>query len=102
MLAGIIGTTAPQIAAGLLLVGALAASGIDSVGGIPFLRAVRFHERQRMAAVYRTFIEMSELLPSIVYAIVLKYYDVSIVFILLGLGISLMSAFVWRYLPKTM
>ena len=102
LLCGIIGTSAPQIAAGLLLVGALAASGIDSVGGIPFLRAVRFHERQRMAAVYRTFIEMSELLPSIVYAIVLKYYDVSIVFILLGLGISLMSAFVWRYLPKSM
>ena len=100
--AGIIGTNAPQLAAVLLLVGALAASGIDSIGGIPFLRAVRFHERQRMAAVYRTFIEMSELLPSIVYAVVLRYYDVSIVFILLGLSVSLMSAFVWRYLPKSM
>ena len=99
--AGIIGTNAPQLAAALLLVGALAASGIDSIGGIPFLRAVRFHERQRMAAVYRTFIEMSELLPSVVYAVVLRYYDVSIVFILLGLSISLMSALVWRYLPKS-
>ncbi len=101
-LAGIIGTNAPQLAAVLLLMGALAASGIDSVGGIPFLRAVRFHERQRMAAVYRTFIEMSELLPSIIYAMVLRYYDVSIVFILLGLGVSLMSVFVWRYLPKSL
>ncbi len=100
--AGIIGTNAPQLAAVLLLVGALAASGIDSVGGIPFLRSVRFHERQRMAAVYRTFIEMAELLPSIIYAVVLHYYDVSIVFIILGLSVSLMSAIVWRYLPKSM
>ena len=100
--AGLIGVNAPQLAAVLLLIAALAASGIDSIGGIPFLRAVRFHDRQRMAAVYRTFIEMSELLPSIIYAVVLRYYDVSIVFILLGLSVSLMSALVWRHLPKSM
>ena len=99
---GVIGISAPQIVATLLLVGALAASGIDSVGGIPFLRAVHFHERQRMTAVYRTFIEMAELLPSIVYAVALRYFDVSIVFIILGTSISLMSVVVWRYLPKTM
>ena len=100
--AGLVGTSTPQLAAVLLLLGALAASGIDSVGGIPFLRSVRFHERQSMTAVYRTFIEMSELLPSIVYAVALRYFDVSIVFIILGASLSLMSVLSWRYLPKSM
>ena len=100
--AGLSGVTLPLLAAGLLLFAALAASGIDSIGGIPFLRAVRFHERQRMTAVYRTFIEFSDLIPSIIYAIALRHFDVSVVFILLGSGISVMSILAWRHLPKTM
>ena len=51
----------PYIAMFFLLFGAFAASGLDGVGGIPFLRAVRTHERQRMAAVYRTYIDFSDL-----------------------------------------
>ncbi|WP_196502527.1 MFS transporter [Aestuariivirga litoralis] len=102
LLTGFFGTTFPYLAAAMLLLGALAASGIDSIGGIPYLRSVRFHERQRMTAVYRTFLDFSDLLPSIVYAVALKYYDVSIVFIILGGSVSLMSVLVWRYLPKSM
>ncbi len=100
--AGFAGLHLPLLAAGLLLAAALAASGIDSIGAIPFLRAVRFHERQRMTAVYRTFIEFSDLVPSIIYAIALQRFDVSIVFVILGGLISAMSILVWRYLPKSM
>ncbi len=100
--AGAFGTAAPQLAAVILLIAALGASGIDSVGGIPYLRAVRFHERQRMTAVYRTFIEFSELLPSIIYAVALRYFDVSVVFIILGACVSLMATLSWRHLPKSM
>ena len=58
--AGIAGTASPYVAIGCLLLGSVAASALDGVGGIPFLRAVRHHERQRMAAVYRTYIDFSE------------------------------------------
>ncbi len=102
LLAGTFGTSAPIVAAGALLLGALAASGIDSLGGIPYLRAVKYHERQRMTAVYRTFIECSDLFPSIIYAVALKYFDVSIVFILLGACLSIMCVLVWRFLPRSM
>ena len=100
--AGGFGTTHPIIAACFMLAGALAASGIDSVGGIPYLRAVKFHERQRMTAVYRTFLEFSDLIPSLVYSVALRYADVSIVFLLLGGFVSLISVLSWRYLPKAM
>lgn len=100
--AGVAGIHAPILAAGLLLVAALFASGIDSVGGIPYLRAVRPHERQRMTAVYRTFIEFSDLIPSLIFAVALRHFDVSIVFIILGGCLSAMSVLVWRYLPKSM
>jgi len=102
LFAGFAGLRMPLLAAALLLVAALAASGIDSVGAIPYLRAVRFHERQRMTAVYRTFIEFSDLIPSIIYAIALQRFDVSIVFVILGGSISTISILVWRYLPKSM
>ncbi len=102
LMAGIAGINAPLLAAGLLLVAALFASGIDSVGGIPYLRAVRPHERQRMTAVYRTFIEFSDLIPSLIFTVALRHFDVSIVFIILGGALSAMSVLVWRYLPKSM
>ena len=100
--AGLLGTSSPFAAAALLLLAALFASGIDSVGGIPFLRAVRPHERQRMTAVYRTFIDFSELIPGFIFAIALSFFDVSIVFVILGACLSVLAVLVWRYLPKSM
>jgi Major Facilitator Superfamily len=100
--AGVLGVQSPIAAAALLLVGALFASGIDSVGGIPFLRAVRPWERQRMTAVYRTFIEFSDLIPGFIFAFALSFFDVGVVFIILGVCISSLALLTWRYLPKSM
>ena len=100
--AGLFGAHSPLAAAGLLLVASLFASGIDSVGGIPFLRAVKPLQRQGMAAVYRTFIEFSELVPGFVFAIALSYFDIGIVFIILGCCLSSLALLVWLYLPKSM
>lgn len=102
ILAGLFGVHAPVVASGLLLLASLFASGIDGVGGIPYLRAVRPSERQRMTAVYRTFIDFSELIPGFIFAIALSYFDVSIVFIILGVCLSALAVLVWRYLPKSM
>ena len=76
--AGIAGTAAPYVAMGCLLVGSVAASALDGVGGIPFLRAVRHRERQQMAAVYRTYIDFSELIPAFVFAFALLWLPIGI------------------------
>jgi len=100
--AGIAGTEAPYLAIGFLLMGALAGSALDGVGGIPFLRAVRPHERQRMTAVYRTSIEFSELIPSFIFAFALLWFEIGVVFVILGLWLGVMSFLTWRYLPRSL
>jgi len=83
-------------------VGSAAASALDGVGGIPFLRAVRPHERQRMTAVYRTYIDFSELIPSFVFSIALLYFQIQIVFIILGVALAVIGYVAWRHLPRSM
>ncbi|HUR43429.1 MAG TPA: MFS transporter [Aestuariivirga sp.] len=100
--AGIAGTHAPYVAIALLLAGALAGSALDGVGGIPFLRAVRPHERQRMTAVYRTAIEFSDLIPSFIFAFALLRFEIGAVFVILGLWLGFMGFLTWRYLPRSL
>jgi MFS family permease len=100
--AGIAGKGMPDMAMLFLLFGAFAASGLDGVGGIPFLRAVRPRERQRMAAVYRTYIDFSELIPAMIFAVALSYFEIGIVFVILGMALVLMGAIAFRYLPKSL
>jgi MFS family permease len=97
--AGLVGVNHPYITAALLLGGSLAATAIDGVGSIPFLRAVHSHERAEMTGVYRTYLDLSELLPTALFSIVLLYAPLSAVFLLLG-GWAMICGFVaWRYLP---
>jgi MFS family permease len=102
ILAGAVGTHAPYVTTAFLLCAAFFTSGLDSIGGIPYLRAVKPLERNRMTSVYRSFIECSELLPGLVFAFALSYFETPIVFILLGIsfiGFAIMS---WWHLPKSM
>lgn len=100
--AGAAGTHFPYVAIVLLLAGALAGSALDGVGGIPFLRAVRPYERQRMTAVYRTSIEFSELVPPFIFAFALLWFEIGAVFVILGLWLGVCGFLAWRYLPRSL
>lgn len=100
--AGIAGTNAPYAAMACLLMGSVAASALDGVGGIPFLRAVRHRERQQMAAVYRTYIDFSELIPAFVFAFALLWLPIGMVFVIMGVLLAAIGLVAWRYLPRSL
>ena len=93
---------APVMAAALLIGGALAAAFLDGVGSIPYLRSVRTRERAAMTGVYRTYLELSDLIPSAVYAIALLFAPVSVTFAILAVWLLVCSAITWTYLPKSL
>jgi MFS family permease len=92
----------PYFTAGFLLAGSFACVGLDAVGGVPFLRFVKPRERHFMAPVYRTYIDLSELIPSIVYAFALLYFSTPIVFGLLGSFLFILAGVTWQHVPKSM
>jgi MFS family permease len=100
--AGTAGETAPLVAAAFLLVCSFFAAGLDALGSTPFLRAVRSFERPQMAAVYRTYLDLSELLPPLVYSVVLAFFGLGSVFITLGIFCAVCGCLTWRHLPKSM
>jgi MFS family permease len=100
--AGHAGTAQPIVAAILLLIAATANSVLDGVGGIPYLRAVRAHERPQMTGVYRSYIDFSDLLPSLTYSFVLLAFPLGSVFCILGVWLAIVGLVAWRYLPRSM
>lgn len=91
----------PLAVALCMTLGALCCVALDAVGNIPFLRAVHPYERAEMTTVFRTYIDASELLPPLLFALVLSLFDLRAVFVVMGLA---MVAFaLWpRFLPRRM
>jgi predicted MFS family arabinose efflux permease len=87
--------------AGLLLLAAVWVSGLDAVGNIPFLRAVRARERAEMATVFRTYIDLSELLPSALFALLLSFFGLESVFAATGVAMLAVAVFA-RHLPRAL
>lgn len=85
-------------AAGFLLGACAAVTGLDAIGGVPFYRAVHAAERPEMTAVYRTYSDVSELVPPLIYGVLLTWFELPVVFAALAavqLGAAWLSA---RYL----
>ncbi|NMD08306.1 MAG: MFS transporter [Phyllobacteriaceae bacterium] len=102
VLAGLFGSNVPIVSSIFLLIGAMGATALDGVGAIPYMRAVRPRERREMTSVYRTFIEVSDLLPGIIFAFVLTIFPTQAVYVLVG-GLALAMAFItWKHLPKSL
>jgi MFS family permease len=102
VVAGLFGKTSPWSAVICLLCGAVCASGLDGVGGVPFYRAVKPRERQRMTSVYRTFFECAELLPGFLFMFLLLHFEIGIVFIVISVLSGFLAVLTWKHLPKSM
>ncbi|MBX3580708.1 MAG: MFS transporter [Rhizobiaceae bacterium] len=102
IVAGLCGESLPLLAGFFLLAAALFAIALDALGSTAFLRAVRAYERPQMSAVYRTYLDLSELLPPLVYSIVLAFFGLGAVFITLGVFSAFCGWLTWRYLPRSM
>jgi MFS family permease len=91
------------LAVGLcLLGGAVCAVVLDALGNIPFIRAVRPLERPQMATVFRSYADLSSLVPAAVFSLLLFIVDdIAIVFAASGLFALAVGA-VARHLPRGM
>lgn len=91
------------LAAGILLVVAsFFVSVMDGLGPVPFLRAVRAHERPQMTTVYRTYMDVSELIPPLVYAALFGIAGFTGVFFALACLMGAMGFTALRYLPRSL
>lgn len=102
LVAGLFGKDHVLAAVACLLLASFCATGLDGVGGVPFLRAVKPRQRREMASVYRTFFECAELIPGFIYAFVLLHFQIGAVFVLLSFLACAMAFISWRYLPRSM
>jgi MFS family permease len=75
---------------------------LDGLGPIPFLRAVRVHERPQMSTVYRTYLDASELLPPLAYYFLFMAFGFAGAFAGLALLLAAIGFLVLRHLPRGM
>ena len=83
----------------VVLTAACGAVTLDALGGIPFMRFVHPYERPQMTSVYRTYIDMSDLVSAAVFWLLLNLFHLQAVFIASGL-FALGAALVARQLPR--
>ncbi len=97
---GFAGVAHPVVAGALMVVAAFFVAVMDGLGPIPFLRAVRTHERAQMTTVYRTYLDASELVPPFVYFFAFAALGFGGAFWALGAWLGVTGYLVWRYLPQ--
>ncbi len=87
--------------AALLVLAALGATMLDGAGNALFFRAVHPWERSEMAGVFLTYRDASQLAPPGLFALLLNFFTVPIVF-LAASGWMLIAAAYCRYIPRRM
>ena len=100
--AGYVGEAAPVAAAVFLLAAAFFCIALDALGSTAYMRSVRAWERPQMTAVYRTYLDLSELLPPLVYSVALAFFGLGSVFATLGIFVLLCGVVTFVYLPRRM
>lgn len=102
LVAGIAGPTAPAVAGVTMVAGAFFVALLDGLGPVPFLRAVRVHERAPMTAIYRSYLDASELLPPLAYVFLFPLGGFPAAFAALALLLAAIGLLTLRYLPRGM
>ncbi len=92
-------TDFPTIAAVLLVVCALGATMLDGVGNVLFFRAVHSGERAQMTAVFVTYRDLGQLMTPGLFAILLSYFALPVVFSTAALWMAVSAGFC-RYIPR--
>ena len=91
----------PTVASVLLVFCALGATMLDGMGNVLFLRAVRRRERSEMTAVFATYRDFSQLAVPGLYAVLLKFFALPVVFLSASVWM-LAAAWSSRYIPERM
>ena len=100
--AGMISLADPAVAGVAMVCGAFFVATLDGLGPIPFLRAVRAHERPAMTTVYRTYLDASELLPPLAYVFLFMAFGFAGAFAALALLLAAIGLLSLRHLPRGM
>lgn len=88
----------PGTVIALLLLATVGTIMLDAVGNVPFLAAVRAREREEMTTVFRTYLDAAELIPPAIFALVLSFLDLQVVFLIQGC-VMLAATALLGYLP---
>ena len=91
----------PVLALAALAASTLGTVMLDAVGNVPYLAAVRPREREEMTTVFRTYLDMAELLPPALFALLLSFFDLRMIFFLQGLVMFGMIGLV-AFLPASL
>lgn len=102
LIAGFASHGAPALAGGIMVAAAFFVALVDGLGPVPFLRAVRSRERPEMAAVYRTYLDASELLPPLAYFFLFSLGGYAAAFGALALLLAGIGLLTLRHLPRGM
>ncbi len=99
-LAAVVAHGDPRLVLALLLGGALCMVSLDAGGNVLFLAAVRPSERPEMTPVYSTYRDMSELAPPGVFALLLKFFELPVVFLAGGATMVALAGLSLRIHPR--
>jgi MFS family permease len=91
----------PWIGAVCIVFGAIAMTAIDGYGNALFFRACRPSQRSTMTAIFATQRDMADLAHAALFAVLLSYFPIQVVFLAIGLilvGLTLLSTRINRRL----
>ncbi len=90
----------PWLGAALLVSAAFGMVAVDAAGNVVFMLAVRPRERPEMTAVYSTYRDAADILPPGAFALLLRFFELPVVFVTAGLTALGLAAFSSRLHPR--
>ncbi len=91
---------APVLGAMLLVTAAFGMTAIDAGGNLLFMFAVKRRERDEMTTVYSTFRDVADIAPPGVFSVLLRFFELSAVFVVAGASVLCLAALSARIHPR--